>query len=162
MGFTSEAASLPSARTRTMGGGRNRNRLAQATPYLSRCFTGGKFIGRVSRGIVPVVDPEKNRQLPIGPMNGERHTMQIEPGSPVTVEDDRTGYQYPASMRKCGNGELYLESNYAPRPGSKLHILSETRERCAGPCARPAVIQWRKLLCHLGSSWSYSLGIKYA
>lgn len=142
--------------------GRIRNRLAQATRYLSRYFSGGKFIGRIGWGIVPVVDPERNSQPHMGPLNGERHTMHMKPGSPVTIEDDRTGYQYPASMHKCGNGGMYLESNYAPRPGSKLHILSETRERCAGPCARPAVIQWRKLLCGLGSSWSYSLGIKYA
>ncbi len=87
--------------------------------------------------------------------------MQMKPGSPVTIKDDRTGYQYPASMYECSKGGMYLESNYAPRPGSRFHILADNRERGAGPHASPAVIQWRKLLCGLGSPWSYGLGIQY-
>jgi hypothetical protein len=97
----------------------------------------------------------------MGPLNEKRRILRIEQGSPVTVKDDQTGYRYPASMYKCGKGEMYLESNYAQRPGSTLHILLENRERDAGSCACPAVIQWRKLLCGFGSSWSYGLGIKY-
>jgi hypothetical protein len=101
-------------------------------------------------------------KLNMGPLNEKRRTLHIKQGCPVTIEDNRTGYQYPASMYKCGKGGMYLESNYAPRPGSTLHILTDNRERGAGPRAFPAVIKWRKLLCGFGSSWSYGLGIKYA
>jgi len=95
------------------------------------------------------------------PLNGKSRTVRIEPGSPVTIKDGRTGYQYPASMHKSCRDGMYLESNYAPRPGSTFHILFDNRERGAGPRACPAVIQWRKLLCGVGSAWSYGLGIKY-
>jgi hypothetical protein len=56
---------------------------------------------------------------------------------------------------------MYLESNYAPRPGSTFHILFDNRERDTGTRACPAVVQWRRLLCEVGSSWSYGLGVKY-
>jgi len=104
---------------------------------------------------------KRNRQPQMGPLNGNRRTLRIKRGSPVTIKDDRTGYQYPASMYKCSRGGMYLKSNYAPRPGSTFHILTDNRELGAGPRACPAVIQWRKLLCGYGSSWSYGLGIKY-
>jgi hypothetical protein len=87
--------------------------------------------------------------------------MRVKQGSLVIIKDDRSGYQYPASMHECGKGGLYLEANYAPRPGSTFKILFGNRELGAGPCACPAVIQWRKLLYGVGSSWSYGLGIKY-
>jgi hypothetical protein len=104
---------------------------------------------------------ERNRQPQIGPLNGKRRAMRVNQGFPVTIKDDRTGYQYPAAIHKCGKVGMYLESNYAPRPGSTFQILFDNRELGPGPCACPAVIQWRKLLGGLGSSWSYGLGIKY-
>ncbi len=89
-----------------------------------------------------------------------RHT-DSDQESAVTIEDDRTGYRYPASMHKYSKGGLYLESNYAPRPGSTLNILFDRRVIVAGPWACQAVIQWRRLLCRFGSSWGYALGIKF-
>lgn len=90
-----------------------------------------------------------------------RRAMRVKQGYPVTIIDDRTGYQYPASMHKCAKGGMYLEANYAPRPGSTFQILFDNRRMGAGSCTCPAVIQWRKLLPGFGSSWSYGLGIKY-
>jgi hypothetical protein len=90
-----------------------------------------------------------------------RGTPRTRHGSPVIVKDDRTGYQYPASLCECGEGEMYLESNYAQRPGSALHILSDNRELGAGPWICPAVIHGRSLLPGVGSFWSYGLRIKY-
>ena len=86
--------------------------------------------------------------------------MRTKPGACVTIKDDRTGYQYPESMFKCGKDEMYLESNYAQRPGSALHILVSNREPGVGHWDFPAVITWRKLLCGFRSSWSFGLGIK--
>jgi hypothetical protein len=87
--------------------------------------------------------------------------MRTQHGSRVTIKDGRTGYQYPASMYKCGKSRMYIESNYAPRPGSIFQVILENRELNAEAFAFPAVIQWRKVLCRLGSPYSYSLGIKY-
>jgi hypothetical protein len=87
----------------------------------------------------------------MGILNGKRLTAHSQPGSPVTLKDDRTGFQYPASMYECGQGGVYLESNFAPRPGSTLHILFDNPVSGNGSRHCPAVIQWRKLLCRIGS-----------
>ena len=47
----------------------------------------------------------------------------MKQGFPVIIKDDRTGYEYPATMYKCGKSEMLLEANYAPQPGSKFHII---------------------------------------
>ena len=64
--------------------------------------------------------------------------------SPVIIEDDRTGYRYPALLRAGKDCDLYLESNYARRPGSTLHLqfpltLTASRAviRWASGCADP-------------------------
>jgi hypothetical protein len=80
----------------------------------------------------------------------------------VTIEDDRTGYRYPAIMRACHAGGICLESRYAPRPGSKLHVLFHPGAHRAEACACAAVIVSRRLLRGLGSGWSYGLGIEFA
>jgi hypothetical protein len=108
----------------------------------------------------PELTKIRKRPPQMGPLNGKRRPLRIEQGSPVTVKDDRTGYRYPAFLYKRCKKEMYLESNYAQRPGSTLQILLENRGLGAKPCAFPAVIEWRKMLCGFGSLWSYGLGIK--
>lgn len=116
--------------------------------------------GRYGGALVPGVDQERKRPPQMGPLNDKRRPLRIDQGSPVTVKDDRTGYRYPAFLYKCGKKEMYLETNYAQRPGSTLQILLENRGLDARPCAFPAVIEWRKMLCGFDSLWSYGLGIK--
>jgi hypothetical protein len=94
-------------------------------------------------------------------LNGKSRAVCTPNGRPVTIKDDRTGYQYPAAMHKDRREGVFLEANYAPRPGSTFHILFDDREGGSGPCACAAVIRWRKPLCRIGSTWSYGLGVKY-
>jgi hypothetical protein len=77
----------------------------------------------------------------------------------VTIRDDRTGYRYPAFLCLCAAREMFLEANYAPRPGSTVLILG------AGPTGGPAGamrarVQWRVLLRAEDSAWSFGLGIE--
>ncbi len=77
--------------------------------------------------------------------------------SPVMVEDGSTGYRYPALLRAGKGCELYLESNYAQRPGATLHLqFPATLIDCR------AVVRWRKRVRRSDSSWSYALGIRFA
>jgi len=88
--------------------------------------------------------------------------MSTRQGSPVIIEDDRTGYHYPASLHTQGETcGMYLESNYAPRPGSTLRFHF-TPESLPLSCPCRAVIQWRKRLHRSDTSWSYALGIQSA
>jgi len=121
----------------------------------------GNSSGKFGGAFVPGVDQERNRSPQMGPLNGKGSSTRTRRGSPVTIKDDRTGYQYPASMHKDCRKGMYLESNYAPRPGSTFKILFDDRERGHGTRACPAVVQWRRLLCGVGSAWAYGIGIKY-
>jgi hypothetical protein len=95
-------------------------------------------------------------------LSKQKHAPILKPGSPVTIRDDRTGYQYPGRMHSCGKrGGVYLESNYAPRPGSTMHIRYDTPEPAgAGKGGCRGVIRWRRSLLSLSSAWSYGLGIQ--
>lgn len=89
--------------------------------------------------------------------------MLTQQSSPVTIEDDRTGYRYPAFVHTCGtNSGMYLVTHYAPRPGSAMHIHFTAPEAVGSARACEAVIRWRKRLPWSGSSWSYGLGIQCA
>lgn len=88
-------------------------------------------------------------------LKGEMHVCDRQ-DSPVIIEDDSTGYRYPALLRAGKGCELYLESNYALRPGSTLHLQFP-----APLTDRRAVIRWRKRVRRSDSSWSYALGIRF-
>ena len=94
-------------------------------------------------------------------IENEKHNMHINPCIGVIIEDDRYGYQYPASLYECDNGEMYLETNFAPNPGSTFSMFFDNLTIGAVPHACHAIILWRKLLCESNSPWSYGLGIKY-
>lgn len=54
---------------------------------------------------------------------------------------------------------MYLEANYAPRPGSTVLILGAGLT--GGPAgAMRARVQWRVLLQTVDSAWSFGLGIE--
>jgi len=95
------------------------------------------------------------------PIENEKPNMNTKQCFAVTIKDDRSGYQYQASLYECDNGEMYLEANFAPQPGSTLSIFLDDQKIGAVPRAYHAVIEWRKLLCVSDSPWSYCLGIKY-
>jgi hypothetical protein len=95
------------------------------------------------------------------PNENEKRNMYINPCISVMIEDDRHGYRYPASLHESDNGEIYLEANFAPMPGSTFSLFFDKLKVGAVPNARHAVILWRKLLCESNSTWSYGLGIKY-
>jgi hypothetical protein len=90
----------------------------------------------------------------------KNRTVCIPHGRLVTIKDDRTGYQYPAAMHKDCREGMFIEANYAPRPGSTFHILFDNREGGSRPSPCAAVVRWRKPLCRIDSTWSYGLGIK--
>jgi hypothetical protein len=93
----------------------------------------------------------------------QKHTSILKPGSPVTIRDGRTGYQYPGRVHSCSKGGgVYLESNYAPRLGSTMHIHYDTPEPGAWQDDCRGVIRWRRSLLSLGSAWAYGLGIQCA
>ena len=55
----------------------------------------------------------------------------------------------------------YIESDYAPRPGKKIHIKVDGLPDVFTPHVYLAEVRWRKPLTENPNSYAYGLGIKY-
>ena len=51
-----------------------------------------------------------------------RASKRYQKESPVLLEDFRTGFYYNGTMYNYSENGIYFESNYAPRPGRRIHL----------------------------------------
>jgi hypothetical protein len=77
----------------------------------------------------------------------QRASERFEVEAAVIIEDFRTGFDYNGTIYNYSADGVYLESDYAPRPGRKLQLkvdgapdifnapfyLAEVRWRCSRP-----------------------------
>ncbi len=89
--------------------------------------------------------------------NGERFYLE----TPVSVEDNRTGYRYDGTMFNYSRSGMYLESDYAPRPGRKIHINVNKLSNFSSPRNYLAEVRWRQPLMTKASAYAYGIGVKY-
>ena len=89
--------------------------------------------------------------------NGERFYLQ----APVSVEDNRTGYRYDGTMRNYSTSGMYLESNYAPRPGRKIRIKVNKLSIPPSPRNSLAEVRWRQPIMTKAAIYAYGIGVKY-
>ncbi len=89
--------------------------------------------------------------------DGERFHSKV----PVTVEDHRTGYRYDGTMFNYSKNGMYLESDYAPRPGRKIHIKVNKLPGSSSPRNYLAEIKWRRPIKIKASDFSYGIGVKF-
>ena len=89
---------------------------------------------------------------------GERFYLK----APVSVEDNRTGYRYDGTMFNYSKGGMYLESEYAPRPGRKIHIKVNKLPNFSSPRSYFSEVRWRRPLKKIKASpYTYGIGVKY-
>ena len=89
--------------------------------------------------------------------NGERFYLE----TPVSVEDNRTGYRYDGTMFNYSRSGMYLESDYAPRPGRKISLEINKLPNILSPRNYLAEVRWRQPLYRKSSPWAYGIGVKY-
>jgi len=75
------------------------------------------------------------------------------------LEDFRTGFFYNGTLYNYSTEGVFFESDYAPRPGRKIHIKVDGLPDIFTPHIYLAEVRWRKQLSH--NSYSYGVGIKY-
>ena len=90
-----------------------------------------------------------------------RASKRYQRKSPVMLEDFRTGFYYNGTMYNYSDDGIYFESNYAPRPGRKIHIKVDDLPELRTPHVYLAEVRWRKPLTESASSYSYGVGIRY-
>ena len=89
--------------------------------------------------------------------NSERFYLQ----TPVSVEDNRTGYRYDGTMFNHSTGGMYLESDYAPRPGRKIRLQVNNLANFSSPENYFAEVRWRQPIKVKASAYAYGIGVKY-
>ena len=91
------------------------------------------------------------------PRNGERFYFE----TPVSIEDNRTGYRYDGTMLNYSKSGMYLETDYAPHPSRKIRIKVNNLSGFPSPQKYAAEVRWRQPLTAKASAYSYGIGVKY-
>ena len=89
--------------------------------------------------------------------NGERLYFE----TPVLVEDARTGYRYDGTVFNHSNSGMYLETDYAPRPGRKIRLKVKSLSGFSSSRSYNAEVRWRQPLMKKASTYAFGIGVKY-
>ena len=91
----------------------------------------------------------------------QRNSQRFEVEAPVMLEDFRTGFYYKGIIYNCSADGVYLESDYAPRPGRKFHLKVKGARDIFLTDLCLAEIKWRRPLSDAASDYSYGIGMQY-
>ena len=90
-----------------------------------------------------------------------RVNQRFASNASVMFEDFRTRYHYRGTLFNYSSEGGYIESDYAPRPGRKVHVKVDGLPEVISPHVYLAEIRWRKPLAKNQSSYHYGVGIRY-
>ena len=91
----------------------------------------------------------------------QRNSQRFEVEASVMLEDFRTGFYYNGIIHNYSAEGVYLESDYAPRPGRKIHIKVNGAHDNFLTDHYLAEIRWRQPLAGGTSDYSYGIGMQY-
>ena len=90
-----------------------------------------------------------------------RTSQRFASNASVMFEDFRTRFHYRGTLYNYSSEGGYVESDYAPRPGRKVHVKVDGLPQFITPHVYLAEIRWRRQLTRGQSSYNYGVGIKY-
>ncbi len=91
----------------------------------------------------------------------QRTRRRIPSEAPVILEDLRTEFSYAGMLYNYSADGAYFESDYAPRPGRKLHIKIDGLPDDSQPQTYRAEVRWRLPLPGNPNVYSFGVGVKY-
>ena len=91
----------------------------------------------------------------------KKRNKRINHTAPITLEDRRTGFHYAGTLQNYSDTGLYFESEYAQRPGRKIHIRSNNLPFSNGKRRHLAEVIWRKILDQKQSTHLFGVGAKF-
>jgi hypothetical protein len=91
----------------------------------------------------------------------QRNSQRFEVEASVMLEDFRTGFYYNGIIYNYSADGVYLESDYAPRPGRKMHLKVNGARDIFATDLYLAEIRWRQPLSGEISDYSYGIGMQY-
>ena len=89
--------------------------------------------------------------------NGERFNFE----TPVSIEDNRSGYRYDGTMFNYSRSGMYLETDYAPRPNRKITITVDNLPGLPASRRLLSEVRWRQPLPGRKSGYAFGLGVKH-
>jgi hypothetical protein len=91
----------------------------------------------------------------------QRNSQRFEVEASVMLEDFRTGFYYKGTIYNYSSDGVYLESDYAPRPGRKMHLKVYGAHDIFAAELYLAEIRWRQSISDETSDYSYGIGMQY-
>ena len=91
----------------------------------------------------------------------QRNSQRFKVEAPVILEDFRTGFYYHGTIYNYSADGVYLESDYAPRPGRKMRVKVNGARDIFDTDLYIAEIRWRQALSNDTSDYVYGLGMQY-
>ena len=91
----------------------------------------------------------------------QRNSQRFEVEALVMLEDFRTGFNYIGIIYNYSADGVYLESDYAPRPGRRFHLKVNAAHDIFTSEPYLAEIRWRRPLSDQTSDYSYGIGMRY-
>lgn len=91
----------------------------------------------------------------------QRNSQRVEVEAPVILEFFRTGFYYNGMIHNYSADGVYLESDYAPRPGRRIHLKVNGARDIFINERYLAEIRWRQPLSDEISNYSYGIGLRY-
>jgi len=91
----------------------------------------------------------------------QRASQRFDLEAAVIVEDFRTGFDYKGTIYNYSADGVYLESDYAPRPGRKLHLKVNGVPDIFNAHLYLAEVRWRRYLTDDSARYQYGFGLRY-
>ncbi len=91
----------------------------------------------------------------------QRASQRFEVQTAVMLEDFRTGFYYNGIIYNYSADGVYLESDYAPRPGRRIRLRVNGARDIFTDGRYLAEIRWRRPLAENFSTCSFGVGMQY-
>jgi len=91
----------------------------------------------------------------------QRNSQRFDVEALVMLEDCRTGFYYIGIIYNYSADGVYLESDYAPRPGRRFHLKVNAAHDIFTSEPYLAETRWRRPLSDQTSDYSYGIGMRY-
>jgi hypothetical protein len=90
-----------------------------------------------------------------------RNCMRFKHNSIVMLAGEHSDYCSYAQVLNFSSGGLYVESDFALKPGIKIKIQFNNPPFQSGPRTLSSVVRWCRELTDYDSDYNYGMGVKF-
>ena len=91
----------------------------------------------------------------------QRNSQRFKLQAAVMLEDFRSGFYYHGIIYNHSADGVYLESDYAPRPGRRIRLKVSAARDIFKDDLYLAEIKWRRPIAEKASPYSFGVGMQF-